>query len=446
LSSSAAEPSLSRSVGLLSAVSINMTQMCGIGPFITISAIIAAMGGPQAILGWVAGTIIALADGLVWAELGAAMPGTGGTYVYLREAFQRRTGLLMPFLFVWCALLAMPLNFSTGVIGLVQYLGYLVPHLTWIQAHGIALGIVCAIVILLYRRIETVQVVTLVLWGIMLVTIAAVVVASFTHFRADLAFDFPPGAFDLNRGFFAGLGSGLLISIYNYIGYHTTAYMGDELRDPARTMPASIMLSIFGMLAVYLALFIGVTGVVPWRELSRSGFVASLVVEHAWGRGAAAVITCLILVTALASVLSGLLGGSRVAYGAAQDGVFFRRFGELHPKHRIPHRALVAMGAVIALGTFFRLTDVIAVLISATLLVQSIGQIVALTVLRRERPDLPRPYRQWLYPLPSVVALLGWTYMYVSAGWLSIGLSLAWLALGCTAYFVWTRHEHPVPR
>jgi amino acid transporter len=144
-------------------------------------------------------------------------------------------------------------------------------------------------------------------------------------------------------------------------------------------------------------------------------------------------------------VLTGLLGGSRVAYSAAQDGVFFRGFGQLHPKHRIPHRALLAMGGVIAVGTFFSLTDVIAVLISATLLVQSIGQIVALTVLRRERPDLPRPYRQWLYPVPSVVALLGWTYMYLAAGWVPVGLSLLWLALGCAAYLLWARQARTWP-
>src|SRR3989440_12895376 len=103
-----------RSIGLLQATAINMTQMVGIGPFVTIPLMVAAFGGPQAIMGWVLGAILAMADGLVWAELGAAMPGAGGTYLYLREAFQYRTGRRMPFLFVWAALLFIPLIMSTG--------------------------------------------------------------------------------------------------------------------------------------------------------------------------------------------------------------------------------------------------------------------------------------------------------------------------------------------
>src|SRR5215468_6249635 len=124
-----------RSIGLFSATAINMTQMCGIGPFITIPLMVAAMGGPQAVVGWIAGAILAAADGMVWAELGAAMPGSGGTYVYLREAFQYRTGKLMPFLFIWTVLLAAPLTMSTGIIGLVEYLQFFFLNLSWLASH-----------------------------------------------------------------------------------------------------------------------------------------------------------------------------------------------------------------------------------------------------------------------------------------------------------------------
>src|ERR1700727_540366 len=124
-----------RSVGPLSATAINMTQMCGIGPFITIPIMVATMGGPQAILGWIVGALLAITDGLVWAELGAAMPGAGGTYLYLREAFQYRTGKLMPFLFIWTIVLAIPLIMSTGIIGLEQYLTYFLPNLSYWPMH-----------------------------------------------------------------------------------------------------------------------------------------------------------------------------------------------------------------------------------------------------------------------------------------------------------------------
>jgi amino acid transporter len=145
-----------RSIGLLQATAINMTQMCGIGPFITIPVMVAALGGPQAVLGWIAGAILALADGLIWAELGAAMPGSGGTYIWLREAFQYRTGRLMPFLFIWTAMLSIPLIMSTGVIGLVQYLGFLIPGMNWLEIHLISLVIVGIVVFALYRRIDSI--------------------------------------------------------------------------------------------------------------------------------------------------------------------------------------------------------------------------------------------------------------------------------------------------
>src|SRR5215471_12077698 len=123
------QPALERKIGPLQATAINMTQMCGIGPFVTIPAMVATFGGPEAMFGWIIGAILALADGLIWAELGAAMPGAGGTYIYLREAFQYRTGRLMPFLFVWSAVLFIPLIMSTGVIGLIKYLSYYIAPL-----------------------------------------------------------------------------------------------------------------------------------------------------------------------------------------------------------------------------------------------------------------------------------------------------------------------------
>jgi amino acid transporter len=221
-----------RSVGLLSATAINMTQMVGIGPFITIPLMVATFAGPQAIAGWVAGALLAVCDGLVWAELGAAMPGAGGTYLYLREAFQYRTGKLMPFLFIWTIVLAIPLIMSTGIIGLEEYLGYFLPGLGYWPMHLIGIGVTAAIVILLYRRIESIKAITIGLWIVMLVAVGMTIAASYTNFHPGLAFHYPNGAFA--SGFVAALGAGLLIAIYDYLGYNTVAYMGAELRNPAR--------------------------------------------------------------------------------------------------------------------------------------------------------------------------------------------------------------------
>lgn len=430
-----------RGIGLRSAVAINMTQMCGIGPFVTIPLMIAALGGPQAAFGWIVGALLALADGLVWAELGASMPGAGGTYLYLREAFQYRSGRLLPFLFVWTAMVTIPLIMSTGVIGLVQYLGYLLPGMTWLEIHGISLAIVVAVVFALYRRVSETGAISTALWVVALLSLLIVIVAALTHFHASLAFTYPHKAFAFGGPFWAGLGGGLLIGIYDYLGYNTTAYMAAELKDPGRVLPRSIIYSVLGIMVAYLTMNIGVLGAVPWQTAAKSQSVASLVLDRTWGKTAADITTVLIVITAFGSIFAGLMGGSRVPYNAARDGLFFRPFARLHPRHHFPHVALLVMGLITAAGSFFSLSTVINVLLAVFVIVQAIAQIVALTVLRRRQPDLPRPYRQWLYPLPSLIALAGWIYVYKSSGKTPIIFSLVVLAAGIIAFFVWAKLE-----
>jgi amino acid transporter len=408
---------------------------------------VTAMNGPQAMFGWIIGAIIVLADGLIWAELGAAMPGAGGTYIYLREAFQYRTGRLMPFLFVWTAVLFIPLIMSTGAIGVVQYAGYLWPALVHGNGlsglgHVFAVGVVVLVVLALYRKIDDVGRLTSIFFVVMLITVFGVIVAAFTHFHGSVAFGFPH---DAGSKFFSGLGAGLVIAVYDYLGYNTSAYLGAEVRDPGRVIPRSIVYAILGIMGLYFLLQVGVLGVVPWQEAKNSSSVASLVLERAWGKGVAQVFTVGIIITGFASVFAGLLGGSRVPFNAARDKVFLPWFGRLHPRLHFPTAGLYAMGVITAIGSLFTLTDVISMLTTAFVLVQSIAQIVALTVLRRRQPNLPRPYKMWLYPLPSLVALAGWIYIYQAAGAKPILLSLAWLALGVIAYLIWARAEKTWP-
>jgi amino acid transporter len=439
------EGGFERGIGLRQAIAINMTQMCGIGPFVTIPLMIAALGGPQAAFGWVVGALLALVDGLVWAELGAAMPGAGGTYLYLREAFQYRSGRLMPFLFVWTAMVTIPLIMATGVIGLVQYLGYLWQGMSWIEIHAVSLAVVAIVLIALYRRVTETGAISLALWGVALVSLLIVIVASLTHFHSHLAFTYPHKAFAFGGPFWAGLGGGLLIGIYDYLGYNTTAYMAAELKDPGRVLPRSIIYSVLGIMVAYLCMNIGVLGVVPWQTAAHSDSIASLVLERTWGKAAADVTTVLIVVTAFGSIFAGLLGGSRVPFNAARDGLFFRSFGRLHPRHHFPHVALLVMGLITAVGSFFTLSTVINVLLAVFVLVQAIAQVVALTVLRRRQPDLRRPYRQWLYPLPSLLALAGWIYVYTSSGSTPIIFSLVVLAAGLLAFGIWAKVERQWP-
>ncbi|OLZ51226.1 APC family permease [Amycolatopsis keratiniphila] len=449
--SSSPRPGLERKIGPLQATAINMTQMCGIGPFVTIPAMVVTLGGPQAMFGWLIGAVIALADGLIWAELGAALPGAGGTYVYLREAFGVRTGRLMPFLFAWSAVLFIPLIMSTGIIGLVQYLGYLVPGVaddggTTTLGKVIGLGIIALIVLALFRKIGEIGKLTTVLFGIMLFAALSVIIAAFTHFDGAQAFAFTPGAFSFGGGaFWAGLGAGLIIAIYDYLGYNTSAYLGGEVRDPGRTLPRSIILSILGIMSLYFLLQLGVLGSIPLEELKNATSVASTVLEQAWGTGAAKVITVFIVIAAIGSVFAGLLGGSRVPFEAARDKVFLPVFARLHPKLNLPTAGVLTMGAIAAIGSLFTLTAVINAAVTVLVLIQSLAQVAAIVVLRRRRPELERPYRQWLYPIPTIIALLGWVYIYFSATWLSIGLSVGWIALGVAAFLAYAKAERVWP-
>src|SRR5579862_2496243 len=146
-------PDLIRGLGLVESIALNMSNMVGVGPFITIPLIIAAMGGPQCMLGWVLGAILALCDGLVWSELSAALPGTGGSYVYLKEAFRgTRLGGILPFLFIWQFVLSGPLEIASGYIGFSQYAGYLWHGMGLWGGRFVSMCAGIASIALLYRR------------------------------------------------------------------------------------------------------------------------------------------------------------------------------------------------------------------------------------------------------------------------------------------------------
>jgi len=218
---------LVRGLGLLEATALNMSNMVGIGPFITIPLIIASMGGPQCMLGWLTGAVLALCDGLVWSELASAMPGTGGTYLYLREAFRKTAlGGILPFLFIWQFIFSGPLEIASGYIGFAQYVGYFWRGMTAAQTRLVTVALGAVVVVLLYRRVTAVGRLTVVLWTGMLVTVIWVIVSGLSHFQAKLAFDFPPNAFTFSTGFAAGLGSAMLIAMYDFLGYYDICYVG----------------------------------------------------------------------------------------------------------------------------------------------------------------------------------------------------------------------------
>ena len=414
--------------------------MVGVGPFITIPLLISTMNGPQAMLGWLTGASVVVADGFVWSELGAALPGSGGSYHFLREAYgHERWGRLIAFLFIWQFVISGPLEIASGMIGFGSYGAYLWPGISARGQHLVAAGVGVLAVYLLSRGIGSLGKVTLTLWIGTLMTMAVVLIAGFPHFSAKLAFDFPSGAFSFQRGFALGLGNATLVAIYNYMGYYDVCYIGDEVRNPVRVIPRSIFYSIAICGVGYILINLALIGVVPWREAIHSTYIASDFMERLYGRSAAIVITVMILWTAFGSVFALLFGYSRIPYAAAKDGYFFQVFGKLHPKLNYPYVSLLVLGAASIAAAFFKLEQVVNALITTRILVQFIGQVFAIPILRRKLPDSARPYKMWLYPAPAVVAFLGWAFVFATSGWNYVAIGVLTLAIGVGLYAVRAR-------
>jgi amino acid transporter len=437
---------LLRGMGLLGALSANMLNMIGVGPFITIPLILAAMGGPQAALGWCLGAVIAICDGLVWAELGAAMPGSGASYRYLLEAYGRSgLGRLMSFLFLWQIVFIAPLSAASGAVGFADYAGYLFPGITPLQLKVLAATACLVATVLLYRDIRNVERLSVALWVVVMATLVWVVGAGLQHFHARVAFDFPPGAFHLSKSFFGGLGAAALIAMYDYGGYFNVCYFAEEVKKPERTIPKSIILSIAIVGILYLALNISVIGVVPYREAMHSTAIISEFGQRLYGAGIARWVTVLIMWTAFSSIFAVLLGFSRVPYAAAVDGQFFAVFARVHPKKQFPSFSVVAMGIAAALCCALSLKELINAIIVIQIVIQFIAQCIAVPLIRHCRKDIHLPFRMWLYPVPMILALLGWVIILATSGWRYILLAFGVLALGTVAYLWRARRRQEWP-
>ena len=437
---------MQRRLTLLNATTVNMSNMVGIGPFIAIALILQTLAGPQAYLAWVIGTVIALADGLVVAELGAAVPAAGGTYVFLREGFGPRTwGRMLAFLFVWQILFAGPLEIASGNIGLVHYLRVFLPELSAMEGRLLAAGICVLLVYALYRRIDDIAKVMFCLWSAMLLTTGWVIVTGLMHFDPALAFDLPDDAFRMDWTFLKGLGEGSGEVLYLFLGYYQVCYLGAEVREPGRTIPRAVLYSILAVALIDIAISFSFIGVVPWQEAMQSQSLGALFVERVYGAWAAKLLGALIVLTAFGSIFALLLGYSRVPYAAACDGVFFRQLAVLHPTKEFPHRSLLLIGAGTVVASFFSLDSVIKALMAARILIQFIGHTLALFRIRARRPDIERPFRMWWYPLPAVVSLAGYCYVFLSLGIWFILFGVGTLLLGTAVYLCIAKKQREWP-
>ena len=431
---------LNRGLGLLQATGLNIANMVGIGPFITIPAFIAAMSGPQAMIAWVLAAILVLCDGLVWSELGAALPGSGGTYHFLKQIYSKyRWGRILPFLFIWQFMVSGAMEMASGYIGALSYLEYAMPGLVerfgtipggtrWILVLAVVL-----ITLLLCSRIESIGWIAILMTCGTLLTVALVILSGWWYMDWS-KIDFPENAFRLDAQFASGLGAAMLIAIYDYLGYYNVCHLGDEVREPSKTIPRAVMGSVILIALIYMTMNLCIIGVVPWRQAMESKNIAADFMETLYGRPWAVAFTWLILWTAAACMFSITLGYSRIPFAAARQGDFYGVFGKLHPEGRYPWVSLLALGVLTSLFCFLDLTTVISAAVCVRIVVQFLGQIVALHIVRTTRPDIHLPFRMWFYPIPSLIAAVGWVFVLATADRFALLLSLGVVLSGLGVY------------
>jgi len=429
-------PLTNRKINLLQATSINMIDMVGIGPFVVMPFVVAQFNNGLFLWAWIFGAITAFIDAMIWSELGAAYPLAGGTYNFHRIAYGEKYGKLMSFLFVWQTSIQAPLVVASGAIGFAQYLTYII-ELTPIQEKIISGSLVILVFILLYRKIETIGKISVVMGSIVVLTILWIIISGLMHQQHPVEL-IPKGEDSFfSYAFWAAVGLGSVKTVYSYLGYYNVCHLGGEIKRPEINIPRSIFISIAGIAVLYLLMNISVMGVIRWQSvLEGDKYLVSAFMENIYGYKAGVVVTVLILCIAFSSLFAVVLGYSRVPYAAAVDGNFFKVFSKLHPTKNFPYISLIflcALGFVFSL--FMKLSQVISSILAMRILVQFIAQGIGVVLLRNRFGSKHLPFKMFLFPVPVILSIAIWLFLFVSTGWFALWGSLIAIA-GVFVYYV----------
>ena len=444
-------PTLQRRLGLFHSTVLNMIDMVGIGPFVTLPIVMGLMGG-MFLYAWIAGALLSLIDAMIWSELGAAYPMAGGSYNFLKEAYGKNgMGRLMSFLYVWQTVIQAPLVAASAAIGFSQYLGYLVDLTDW-QAKAVSGAVIIFITFLLYRKIDSIGKIGVLLWTGVLLTLGWIIIGGIAHgnFLQPLK--------DINTDFSWSqlvsfvFGQACVKTIYSYLGYYNVCHLGGEIKDPGKNIPRSMFISVIGIAILYLAMNMSVSSVIPWQEIKhwqeagQNNFVVSTFLERLYGPTAAKVGTVMILWVALSSLFAVMLGYSRVPYAAATDGAFFKIFGKLHPTKNFPYVSLLVLaGLAFVFSLTFKMKHIIDGILAMRIMVQFIGQAAGVVLLRKRNGTTSLPYKMPLYPLPVLLAIAMWLFIFYATG-LTIMLSfLLVFGSGLTVYLIMAKLKKQWP-
>jgi basic amino acid/polyamine antiporter, APA family len=462
--SGSAEPrpaELVRGLGLLDATLLIVGSVIGSGIFFAPSIMAGYLHSPGLLLGlWVLGGFLTLAGALSYAELAAAMPRAGGQYVFLSEAFSPLFG----FLYGWTLLLAINTGFVAAVaLAFAKTLGFFVPGVgeehalltlhgaTFTTAQLVALVVIAVLTWLNVTGLRTGAAVQnlftlakLAALGVLVVMAAVTAKGSLSNFQpvASLALG-PEG---LKVGLFAALAGAMSKALFSYDSWYTVTFAAEEVKDPERNLPRSLILGTLGIMAAYAAAVAAYLYLVPIGEMGAvsENRIATEAAVRMIGPAGGAFIAVAILVSTFGCVNGLTLAGARVVYAMSRDGLFFQGAGRVHPRYRTPATALLLHGAVAGLLTLTGTYSNLLTMTAFSSLLFNVLTVVGLFVLRRRRPDLPRPYRVWGYPVVPllfvVVAVFFLVYIPV-ANPRYTGLGLLLTAAGIPAYLYWRRHR-----
>ncbi len=442
---------LQRRLGLFQSTVLNMIDMVGIGPFVTLPIVMGLMGGMY-LYAWIAGALLSLVDAMIWSELGAAYPLAGGSYNFLKEAYGKNgPGKMMSFLYVWQTIIQAPLVAASAAIGFAQYFVYLIPLEAW-QQKIVSGCVIIFVTVLLYRKIESVGKVGVLLWLGVIATLGWIIFGGISngHFFEPLRE--MQGVFSWNSIASFAFGQACVKSIYSYLGYYNVCHLGGEIKNPGKNIPRSMFISVIGIAILYLSMNLSVSSVIPWQEIQqwqvtgKDNFVVSTFIERLYGHKAAIVATVMILWVAMASLFAVMLGYSRVPYAAAVDGAFFKIFGRLHPTKNFPYISLLVIaGFAFLFSMLFRMGDIISGILAMRIMVQFIGQAVGVVLLRKRNGTSSLPYKMPMYPLPVVLAIAMWLFIFYATGLTIIVSFLAVFVSGLVVYMVQAKMKRQWP-
>jgi fructoselysine transporter len=432
-------PALERRLGLGQATAINMTDMVGIGPFITMPMVIGMMNGPWFLYAWFAGAFLSIVDAMIWSELGAAFPKAGGSYNFLKEAYGKNgAGKMMSFLFVWQTMIQAPLVIASAAIGFSRYFSYLVP-LTSFTEKIVSGTVVVLIIILLYRKIEAIGKISVLLWSGVIITMFWIISGGIANGNFLAPIKNINSGLTVDYAFVTAIGYAGVKSVYSYLGYYNVCHLGSEIKNPYKNIPRSMFISIVGIAVLYLLMNISVVSVIPWQHAKNSKYVVSEFIQILAGNTAAKIVTCLILWVAFASVFSATLGYSRIPYAAAADGEFFKIFSWLHPTKNFPYISLIFLGSIAFIFSLLFISDlgkVISAILAMRIIIQFIGQAIGLLLLRSKKDKTEFPYRMPLFPIPVILAIGMWIFILFSTGSHLMAGGLLVIFLGIIVYLV----------